>query len=68
MATKATTPELVKGYQQTIFYAAKQTGLTDDQARIIVAQAQHETLNFTSGVFIDDNNCFGLKYPKIRDK
>ena len=68
MATKATTPELVKGYQQTIFYAAKQTGLTDDQARIIVAQAQHESGNFTSPLFQSDNNLFGMKMPSKRDK
>lgn len=68
MATKATTPELIKGYQQTIFYTAKQTGLTDAQAKIIVSQAQHESAQFKSPLFESDNNLFGMKMPSKRDK
>lgn len=53
---------------QTVFNAAKAAGLTDAQAKIIVAQAQHESANFTSNVFKTDNNLFGMKMPSKRPR
>lgn len=35
-------------------------------ARIIFAQAAHETGNFTSTIFKENNNLFGMKLPRIR--
>ena len=32
----------------------------------IVAQAKHETGNFTSNVYLKDNNMFGMKLPEKR--
>lgn len=35
-------------------------------AAIIVAQAKHESANFTSAVYKANNNPFGMKVPSIR--
>lgn len=37
-------------------------GLPDRLARLLTAQACHETGNFTSAIFRDDNNAFGYSY------
>jgi len=39
-----------------------EAGFKDDYARFIVAQAAHESANFTSNVFKQNNNPFGIKY------
>jgi len=36
------------------------------QARYITAQAAHETGNFTSKIFEQNNNLFGMKLPALR--
>lgn len=41
-------------------------GFREDTARLIVAQAAHETGGFTSSVFRIYNNPFGMKHPSIR--
>jgi len=41
-------------------------GFFPQTARFITAQAAHETGNFTSAIFRKNNNCFGMKLPKIR--
>ena len=41
-------------------------GFYPDTAKIITAQAAHETGNFTSSIFRYNNNCFGMKLPKTR--
>lgn len=38
-----------------IFYAAA-----------LYAQARHESGNFTSNIYLNTNNCFGMKQPKVR--
>lgn len=54
-------------YQKTVFDTAKSYGkLSDDQAKIIVAQAMHESDNFTSPLFKATFNCVGMKMPKVR--
>ena len=35
-------------------------------AQYITAQAAYETGNFTSDIFKENNNCFGMKLPAIR--
>lgn len=41
-------------------------GFDIPQAKIITAQAAHETGNFTSKIFKENNNLFGMKLPKVR--
>lgn len=41
-------------------------GFDPETAKIITAQAAHETGNFTSVIFRDNKNCFGMKLPKVR--
>lgn len=41
-------------------------GVSIDLSYIIVAQAKHETGDFTSLIFVENNNLFGLKQPKKR--
>lgn len=41
-------------------------GFDPDTAKILTAQAAHETGNFTSIIFRENNNCFGMKLPKQR--
>lgn len=36
------------------------------QARFIVAQAAHETAGFTSDIYKENNNCFGMKLARVR--
>jgi len=36
-------------------------------ARYIFAQAAHETGNFTSDIFKNNNNLFGMKLPRVRN-
>ena len=57
-----------KAIQQIVFNTAKKAGLNDVQAKIIVAQSIHESGNYTSHVFLTDNNIFGMKMPTVRSK
>jgi len=45
-----------------IYATAMNDGMPDQLARLILAQAKHETDDFTSNAFIKNNNCFGYKY------
>ena len=45
-----------------IYSSASLDGMPDDLARLIVAQAKHETDSFTSHAFLKNNNCFGYKF------
>lgn len=49
-----------------IYNLARANGFTDQAARLIVAQARLESSNYTSNVFKNNNNMFGLKYLGIR--
>lgn len=40
---------------------------TDDQAKILTAQSMHETGNFTSRLYREQNNMFGMRHPIVRD-
>lgn len=43
-----------------------QRDLSPITAAFAFAQAAHETGNFTSPLYFSNNNCFGMKMPKIR--
>ena len=45
-----------------IFNIAKSAGFTDISARLIVAQARLESANYSSNVFKNNNNMFGMKF------
>lgn len=53
--------------QQKIFNRLRTRGVPADTARMIVAQAVHETGNFTSELFEKGNNAFGMKLPRRRN-
>lgn len=42
------------------------SGVAPDAAKIIVAQSMHETGKFTSSLFKNYNNAFGMKQPHVR--
>ena len=49
-------------YQNAIYNTVIQQGYSDTLAKLIVAQAQNESANFTSHVFVNTNNPFGMTY------
>ena len=55
-----------RSIQMRIFNRLRERGVPADTARMIVAQAIHETGNFTSELFEKGNNAFGMKLPRRR--
>jgi preprotein translocase subunit Sss1 len=49
-------------YDQIIYNTAREEGFTDIVAKMIAAQARLESSNYTSPVFVCNNNMFGMKY------
>jgi len=49
---------------QEIYEAALSKGFSPTAAKLVVAQARHETGNYNSNVFKLNNNLFGMKYVK----
>jgi hypothetical protein len=49
-----------------IINALISAGLSPVTAAYAFAQAAHETGNFTSVLYLTNNNCFGMKMPKLR--
>lgn len=47
---------------QSIYNEATSNGFTDMAARFIVAQARLESADYTSNVFVNNNNMYGMKY------
>lgn len=47
---------------QLIYDAAIKGGFTPNSAKLVVAQARHETANYTSNLFKRSNNLFGMKF------
>lgn len=41
--------------------AARKQGMPENMQRMLVAQAKHETGNFTSNAYLQDNNLYGYK-------
>lgn len=50
-----------------IFSYLIELGFKVNQSKFIVSQAAHETANFTSDIFLNNNNLFGMKLAKIRE-
>jgi len=57
-----------KEVDELIMEVLKSLGYTNLQATWMVAQAKHETGNYTSAIFKENNNLFGMKLAKVRDK
>lgn len=49
-------------YDQLIYDAAIKGGFTPTSAKLVVAQARLESGNYTSKVFKENNNLFGMKF------
>lgn len=49
-----------------VFFLLLSRGFSVTQAMFCTAQAGHETGNFTSRIFKENNNCFGMKLALIR--
>jgi uncharacterized FlgJ-related protein len=49
---------------QQIYNAALSKGFTPTAAKLVAAQARHETGNYTSNIFKLNNNLFGMKFVK----
>jgi len=44
----------------------KRQGFTEEMSKLITAQAGFETGNFTSVIFKENNNLFGMKLARVR--
>lgn len=53
-------------FRDYILSLLRANGFTDEMSRMIFAQAAHETGNFTSDIFKENNNLFGMKMPRVR--
>lgn len=42
-------------------------GFHPETAKILIAQSAFETGNFTSKIFIENNNLFGMRLPRVRE-
>lgn len=49
-----------------VYFLLIEKGFNYKQARFITAQAGHESGDFKSDIFRDNNNCFGMKMALIR--
>ncbi len=49
---------------EQIYTAALKAGFSPSAAKLVVAQARHETGNYSSYQFRNNNNLFGMKYVK----
>jgi uncharacterized FlgJ-related protein len=49
-----------------VYFLLLEEGFSYMQARFVVAQAAHETANFTSKIFLENNNLFGMKLALVR--
>lgn len=48
--------------EREIWQALKGEGLPDNVCNLVTAQSKHESGNYTSRVFLKNNNCFGYKF------
>lgn len=56
----------ISKYGNELFFLLIEQGFLPDTAEMIVAQAAHETGNFSSPIFLLNNNPFGMKLPVQR--
>ncbi len=66
LEAKPVTVYIPKTNEEKVFYTCLKHGLDSTMAKLIVAQARHESGNFTSRLFRKHNNAFGVKYSKWR--
>lgn len=59
-------PEVFNNNEEIVYKTATAQGATDTFARIVIAQMKHESANFTSNVFLRNNNPMGMKMPSKR--
>jgi uncharacterized FlgJ-related protein len=57
---------IISKYGTDLYFLLIQQGFWPDTAKMITAQAAHETGNFTSTIFRLNNNPFGMKLPESR--
>ena len=56
-------PEIVAYY---LYEKALDAGFDRDTAKYVISQAAHETGNFTSALYKNNKNIFGMKEPAVR--
>lgn len=52
---------------RNVFLLLMEAGFQFEQSKYLTAQAAHETANFQSTLFKENNNLFGMKLPKERN-
>jgi uncharacterized FlgJ-related protein len=57
---------IISKYGTDLYLSLVQQGFWPDTAKLITAQAAHETGNFTSAIFKYQNNPWGMKLPAQR--
>ena len=57
---------IITKYGNELYLLLIEQGFWPDTAKMITAQAAHETGNFTSTIFLLQNNPFGMKVPVSR--
>lgn len=53
-------------YDSLVLVTLWNNGISINLSYIILAQMKHESFNFTSNIFIEGNNCTGMKHPNKR--
>jgi hypothetical protein len=57
---------IISKYGTDLYFLLVSQGFLPDTAKIITAQAAHETGNFTSDIYLYNHNPFGMKLPEMR--
>jgi len=57
---------IISDTAKVVYSLLIKNGFDSEQAKLIVAQAAHETNNFSSRIFRENNNLFGMKLAVIR--
>jgi len=57
---------IINDIEKDVYLRLIEYGLGLTMSRYLTAQAAHETGNFTSKIFKENNNLFGMKHPAIR--
>lgn len=57
---------IIKTEGIALYNDLQKIGFRPNMAKMITAQSAHETGNFTSPLFIEQNNLFGMRHPRVR--
>ena len=57
---------IINDFGKDLYLRLLEEGFSLNMSRLLTAQAAHETGNFTSAIFKENNNLFGMKRPVIR--